>query len=518
MCDECSRWFHGAGVSLSSEDIRVLGRISNCRWFCDSCLPQTKAVEEVAKRTRKLSSIANDLQNSITKIPPIELSAKKGIQNVEKVSPSKNIYEYQYEVRVSGIPENNEASRIKRQSKDKEVVENVCSSIGCTYPIKECRRIGKFVDGRTRKLLVTFNDSRALVAKASEKELYKPSRVLIKPGLSEADMRKEQVVLKKRWDLMNSRKRKEDLRIHKFRLYQSTSSGEIEVKLDWQPTLCKLSLKRFYLNPQGFLSLERRLKVLNKFLLITSSYLFVTETWFDSQTSSVVFPNNNPAQIFRSDRSLGKYGGTAAFGWDPSKSTTLTSQFDCGCSTVIEGILFLLIYNPPISSEYRISDDRLTNFIQESLRQYSWSTDDKIIVIGDFNFPGFDWSSLPFHDIPNYPILSFFLMANGFSQYVDIVTHKSRNTLNVFFVTLKLVSPSSQSFVTTLIMLCYTSHSQHNIYFRSMVWCVIPEVGSSWVQRGLSIWNSIFQPVFFLFKMQQLIFSIHRIGFGICIK
>ena len=86
------------------------------------------------------------------------------------------------------------------------------------------------------------------------------------------------------------------------------------------------------------------------------------------------------------------------------------------------------------------------------------------------------------------------------------------------FVTFKLVSPSSQSFVTTLIILCYTSHSQHNIYFRSMVWCVFPEVGSSWVQRGLSIWNSIFQPVFFLFKMQQLISSIHRTGFGICIK
>ena len=98
MCDECSRWFHGACVSLSSEDIRVLGRISNCRWFCDSCLPQTKTVEELAKQARKLSSIVNDLQTSITKIPPIELSDKKGIQNVEKVSPSKNIDEYQYEV------------------------------------------------------------------------------------------------------------------------------------------------------------------------------------------------------------------------------------------------------------------------------------------------------------------------------------------------------------------------------------------------------------------------------------
>ena len=214
MCDECSRWFHGAFVSLSSEDVRVLGRISNCRWFCDSCLPQTKAVEELAKQTRKLSSIANDLQTSITKIPPIELSAQKGIQNAEKVSPSKNIDEYQYGVRVSGIPENNEASQIKRQFKDKEEVKNVCSSIGCTYPIMEFRRIGKFVDGRTRKPLVIFNsvwDARALVAKASEKKLYKNSRVLITPGLSEADVRKEQVVLKKRWELLSSGIRKEDL-------------------------------------------------------------------------------------------------------------------------------------------------------------------------------------------------------------------------------------------------------------------------------------------------------------------
>ena len=151
-------------------------------------------------------------------------------------------------------------------------------------------------DGRTRKLLVTFNsvwDARALVAKVSEKELYKNSRVLITPGLSEADVRKEQVVLKKRWELMNSGIRKEDLRIHKFRLYQSTS-------------------------------------------------------------------------------------------------------------------------------------------------------DDKIILIGDFNFPGFDWSSLPFHDFPNYPILSSFLLTNGFSQYVDIVTHKSGNTLDVFLCNF-LVSGSIES-------------------------------------------------------------------------
>ena len=73
---------------------------------------------------------------------------------------------------------------------------------------------------------------RSLVAKACEKELNKNSRVLITPGLSEADVRKEQVVLKKRWELMKSGIRKEDLRIHKFRFYQSTSLGEIEVKLD----------------------------------------------------------------------------------------------------------------------------------------------------------------------------------------------------------------------------------------------------------------------------------------------
>ena len=195
----------------------------------------------------------------------------------------------------------------------------------------------------------------------------------------------------------------------------------------------------------------------------TCSYLFVTETWFDSQTSSVVFPNNTPAQICRSDRSLGIHGRTAAFGWDPSKSTTLTSLFDCGCSTVIEGILFLLIYNPPISSEYRISDDRLTNFIQESLRQYSWSTDDKIFLIGDFNFPGFDWSSLPLHDIPNYPIISSFLLTNGFSQYVDIVTHKSGNTLDVFLCNFQVCVSIESEFCdhSDHALLHFTHSTQH---------------------------------------------------------
>ena len=55
-----------------------------------------------------------------------------------------------------------------------------------------------------------------------------------------------------------------------------------------------------------------------------------------------------------------------------------------------------------------------------------------MVLIGHCVFPGFDWSSLTFHDIPNYPILSSFLLTNSFSQYVDIVTHKSGNTLDVF--------------------------------------------------------------------------------------
>ena len=129
----------------------------------------------------------------------------------------------------------------------------------------------------------------------------------------------------------------------------------------------------------------------------------------------------------------------------------------------------MLIYNPPISSEYRISDVQLTNFIQESLRQYSWSTDDKIILIGDFNFPGIDWSFLPFHDIPNYPILSSFLLTNGFSQYVDIVTHKSGNTLDVFLCNFQVcVSIESE----------FCDHSDHALlHFTLSTQHLLPVVG-----------------------------------------
>ena len=67
-----------------------------------------------------------------------------------------------------------------------------------------------------------------------------------------------------------------------------------------------------------------------------------------------------------------------------------------------------------------------------SHKNLSGNTPGQIILIGDFSFPGFDWSSLLFHDIPNYPILSSFLLTNGFNQYVDIVTHKSGNTLDDF--------------------------------------------------------------------------------------
>ena len=105
---------------------------------------------------------------------------------------------------------------------DKASIETISSAdLGTEVIIEHCRRLGKFIPGKSRTVLVTFNniwDARELRTKAIEQQLYRHKGVLIVPELSYEDQ-VEKKILKKRFELINQGTGKSRIRIRDLKLY-----------------------------------------------------------------------------------------------------------------------------------------------------------------------------------------------------------------------------------------------------------------------------------------------------------
>ena len=77
---------------------------------------------------------------------------------------------------------------------DKASIETISADLGTEVIIEDCRRLGKFIPGKSRTVLVTFSniwDARKLRSKAIEQQLYRHKGLLIVPDLSYEDRQVE---------------------------------------------------------------------------------------------------------------------------------------------------------------------------------------------------------------------------------------------------------------------------------------------------------------------------------------
>ena len=62
MCEKCSMWFHGACVSLTADEVVLLGNKKNFLWSCDRCINCT-IFESKAKLTSLFEKHENHFPN-----------------------------------------------------------------------------------------------------------------------------------------------------------------------------------------------------------------------------------------------------------------------------------------------------------------------------------------------------------------------------------------------------------------------------------------------------------------------
>ena len=105
---------------------------------------------------------------------------------------------------------------------DKASIETISADLGTEVIIEDCRRLGNFIPGKSRTVLVTFSniwDARKLRSKAIEQQLYRHKGVLIVPELSYEDRQVEKKILQKRFELINQGTEKSRIRIRDLKLY-----------------------------------------------------------------------------------------------------------------------------------------------------------------------------------------------------------------------------------------------------------------------------------------------------------
>ena len=214
------------------------------------------------------------------------------------------------------------------------------------------------------------------------------------------------------------------------------SNGQVSAKVAGPPTSQVCDNKCGVLNCILF----NARSIVNKLNLLTAiadpkvvQCIFITETWANAGIpDSILCPKGY--QIFRQDRAS-RGGGVCMFLPVASKAFVGPSPPpELGGTEVLvvdfhqgnERTRLILIYHPPVDSTNRDKCNLLINHLVKLVK-----IDFPVIIVGDLNKPGIDWSNLTASSELEDDFLSF-MCSNGFTQLVDFPT-KGESYLDLVF-------------------------------------------------------------------------------------
>lgn len=230
----CQEWLHRQCAGLSKVNFDS-AKSSNLPFLCPCCLLTAKSKElsllkdTVDKLVADLSDLksicssfvgnnrapATNTEASASRhaqappVPPVSTSHTQSSNPVN--ATTTKVIDRKYNVVVFGI--NELPSGTSRFARDKHDFSNLSSLFSGlehdsdhSSTIRDCRRLGKFTKGEQscRPLLVTLNSTADVRSILHCHNNSSNTSVSIKPDLSAADRRANAILLKARWDLINS--------------------------------------------------------------------------------------------------------------------------------------------------------------------------------------------------------------------------------------------------------------------------------------------------------------------------
>ena len=145
-------------------------------------------------------------------------------------------------------------------------------------------------------------------------------------------------------------------------------------------------------------SVQKRLDCVNFLSVYNPEFLCLSETWLD--TTDNILPDCGYTVISQNNRQNGIHGGVAIVYKSCSQYSAYnftSADYDFACGCIIKSdppLLVVTIYNPPVSSEYRIQSNVLNSCILSNTSRFAARHPDGFICIcGDFNSPDICWTS-----------------------------------------------------------------------------------------------------------------------------
>ena len=422
-----------------------------------------------SSNNQKLDDIKSVCSSPIASSPQVSPSSPTSWSDFVK----KSLNEHDYDVAAAdcvllfNVEERAYDNLGERAAKEVLNTSKVSSNV-----VVRANRLGKTntnKDSKPRPIelkLTSINDKKLIMSKVS---LLKGSGNFVKTKLTWNDRQKQKALSSLRFALVNLGLKRKLLRIMDLKLFydgsvldenlssdvifasfRSDLTSSVETSSDWL-------INNFFLllNIQGMTSENKRVDLLTLLELHNIDLLFLSETWlkhlFDDD---FCFLFGTFYVVTRADRIHGTHGGVIILCRRNSalniSEIIIDNNYDFVVAATLQNshnsvALFIFFYLPPATSSYRIPFDSFSSCFEDVARKAkSFYPPDKLnmslIVLGDFNFPDPDWSSmsnsnkreLEFLEYLNFPEL-LLLITSG-------QTHRCGNILdnivtNVNFIT-----------------------------------------------------------------------------------
>lgn len=194
----------------------------------------------------------------------------------------------------------------------------------------------------------------------------------------------------------------------------------------------------FYWNCRSILNLNKR-QILSNFINSNNfDFVFLTETWLDASiVDNELYLDNY--KILRSERKPRLHGGVLAAIKQNITVNALNliskgspNDLICFMTEEVNPILFILIYNAPRHSQYRMDFETIRDIFFSAVEQMKSYKLKRIYLLGDYNFPNIFWSgrsNTAMNDEDN----NFLNLVDELNlvQIIDYPTHIDDNILDL---------------------------------------------------------------------------------------
>ena len=189
-------------------------------------------------------------------------------------------------------------------------------------------------------------------------------------------------------------------------------------------------------------SVQKRLDCANFLSVYNPNFLCLSQTWLE--TTDNILPDCGYTVISQNNRHNGIHGGVAIMYKTCSQYSAYdftSADYDFACGCIINSdppLLVVTIYNPPVSSEYRIQSNVLNSCTLSYTSRFAARHPDEFICIcGDFISSDICWMSYTACSDYSNLIIDLFEQFNGV-QLVENTTHFNGNILTFLLLTVQI--------------------------------------------------------------------------------